>query len=80
MGKKFIICSPVSDPGFGEVHVIQELNHLNICKPETRDSHVYQMTLNFIQSLIPEVELDLEEQEKMDEDLHNLFDIIGLFS
>ena len=60
--------------------MLQELNHMTVCKPETRDSHVYQMTLTFIQSLIPEVEADLEKQEKLEEDLHNLFDLISLFS
>jgi len=43
----------VVDPGFGEFCVMPGLNHLNICKPCSRASLLYQKTLQFVRRTLP---------------------------
>ncbi|KAK2162794.1 hypothetical protein LSH36_91g02028 [Paralvinella palmiformis] len=42
-----------SDPGFGEFHLMKDHNHLTICKPISKQTMLYQQTLNFITHCIP---------------------------
>ncbi len=77
---QFSIWSSAADPGFGEVVLMKDLTHLNICKPESRDSSLYQLTVNFIRSLIPEQEEVQERQTQWKEEAFNFFDIFNPFS
>jgi len=43
----------VVDPGFGEFFLMPQLNHLNICKPSSRSSLLYQRTVQFIRRALP---------------------------
>jgi len=43
----------VVDPGFGEYHLIDHIDHLDICKPYNKNSPLYQITLEFIKDCIP---------------------------
>ena len=42
-----------ADPGFGEFYVMPGLNHLNICKPFSRRSVLYQKTLHSVRRSLP---------------------------
>ncbi|XP_064600503.1 protein SERAC1-like [Liolophura sinensis] len=55
--KTLIVPPESSDPGVGEYHPIYT-NHLNICKPLSRTSPIYQMTLSFIHRCVPETVVD----------------------
>ena len=37
-----------SNPGIGEFHLINNVNHMNICKPENKSSILYRKFLNLI--------------------------------
>lgn len=52
-GKVTVLLFPISDPGFGEFHFMESLNHLNVCKPANKMSPLYQLTLEFIRHCIP---------------------------
>ncbi|XP_041369915.1 protein SERAC1-like [Gigantopelta aegis] len=49
--KMLIVPHETSDPGFGEFFTLP-VDHINICKPEDRDSDLYKITLKFIKSCI----------------------------
>lgn len=40
-----------SDPGIGELIEV-DVDHLNICKPEKKDSFLYKRSLEFIQEAL----------------------------
>ena len=42
-----LFCPPSTDPGYGEYHSL-DVNHLEICKPPSQRSLLYQLTLRFI--------------------------------
>ncbi|XP_076447448.1 protein SERAC1-like [Babylonia areolata] len=49
---KILLVPPQSsDPGVGEFSALP-LNHVNICKPDSRDSNLYQQTLSFVHRCI----------------------------
>ncbi|XP_044145243.1 protein SERAC1 [Bufo gargarizans] len=47
MMKLHVVPAESADLGIGEI-IFVEVNHLNICKPKSKDSFIYQRTLNFI--------------------------------
>nr|CAB3265980.1 protein SERAC1-like [Phallusia mammillata] len=49
--KIHIVPPESADPGVGEF-VLADTNHLNICKPSSRHSSLYQQTVNFIRSCV----------------------------
>ena len=60
----------VVDPSFGKVYVMKELNHLNICKPDTPQSDLYTLTLKFIRDQLPVEEYQsVLEEERGEENL-----------
>ena len=42
----------ITDPGVGHFFLMENLDHLDICKPRCRDSVLYHMTKEFIQSCV----------------------------
>ncbi|CAK8689305.1 protein SERAC1-like isoform X2 [Clavelina lepadiformis] len=49
--KLHIVPPESADPGVGEF-ILADTNHLNICKPSSRHSHIYQQTVSFIRSCV----------------------------
>lgn len=39
-------------PGFGEVHVLTDRDHVDVCKPESRDAPAYAMLLEFLRASV----------------------------
>eukprot|EP00878_Enallax_costatus_P028873 GHUV01031225.1.p1 GENE.GHUV01031225.1~~GHUV01031225.1.p1 ORF type:complete len:122 (+),score=22.22 GHUV01031225.1:217-582(+) len=37
-------------PGFGEVHVLADRDHIDVCKPEGKDAPAYSLLLEFIRA------------------------------
>ncbi|PIK48333.1 hypothetical protein BSL78_14782 [Apostichopus japonicus] len=73
--RTLVVPASSSNPGFGE-HYDLDMNHLNICKPASHTSPLYQLTLQFIntnlqQSFTSELteklshELEDDESEKL---------------
>ncbi|XP_037541419.1 protein SERAC1 [Nematolebias whitei] len=51
MIKIYVVPTQSADPGIGElIHV--DVDHLNICKPEKKDSFLYRRSLQFIQEAL----------------------------
>lgn len=50
-----IVPEDSSDPGFGEFYVMTQLNHLNICKPESSNAELYQLTLAFVVDCLSQI-------------------------
>lgn len=36
-------------PGFGEFHIVQESDHIKVCKPKTKDDPAYKLVLKFLE-------------------------------
>lgn len=43
-----------SNPGIGEYHLIKNVNHMNICKPESKSSIIYRKFLNLVWDVLDE--------------------------
>ncbi len=43
-----------SNPGIGEFHLIKNVNHMNICKPENKSSILYRKFLNLVWDALDE--------------------------
>ncbi|XP_069625469.1 protein SERAC1 isoform X2 [Ranitomeya imitator] len=58
MMRLHVVPAESADLGIGKIIPVQ-VNHLNICKPKSKDSLIYQQTLEFI---IDALEIDLKKQ------------------
>lgn len=58
MMKLYVVPAESADLGIGDI-ISVEANHLNICKPKSKDSVIYQRTLQFI---IDALDADLRKQ------------------
>ena len=55
MGMDFTFVPPQSsNPGVGEFHLIKNVNHMNICKPENKSSILYRKFLNLVWDALDE--------------------------
>ena len=39
-------------PGFGEVHVLQDQDHINVCKPASPEAPAYRLLLDFVRASV----------------------------
>jgi hypothetical protein len=39
-------------PGFGEVHVLQDQDHITVCKPSSQEAPAYKLLLEFVRASI----------------------------
>lgn len=39
-------------PGFGEVHVLQDQDHISVCKPASRQAPAYSLLLDFVRASV----------------------------
>ena len=44
---------------------MSDMNHLDVCKPNSRDSPLYQLTRNFISSCLPQEFVHRTHRENM---------------
>jgi pimeloyl-ACP methyl ester carboxylesterase len=51
--KMLLVPPESSDPQIGVYHFMQDLNHMNICKPDSRKSFLYQHLVEFIFKCVP---------------------------
>ncbi|XP_078587725.1 protein SERAC1-like [Branchiostoma floridae x Branchiostoma japonicum] len=68
--KTLIVPLKSANPGFGEFHQV-DVNHLNVCKPENKDSILYELTLQFIQRNVPKSTLAEKLERQMEEIMDN---------
>ena len=55
MGMDFTFVPPQSsNPGIGEFHLIKNVNHMNICKPESKSSILFRKCLNMVWDALDE--------------------------
>ena len=56
-------------PGFGEFVVLQETDHVNICKPTSQDDASYVKTLHFLQEISRSIRAPVGELDQDRADL-----------
>lgn len=57
-----------ANPGFGQFTTLQGIDHINVCKPRSKEDVNYAMTVNFLQQCLSraiEQEMAAEAQQGM---------------
>lgn len=62
--KMWIVPTESAYPGFGELVVLPGTDHINACKPSTREDEAYEATVSFIRERVDEVLQSKGEQEE----------------
>ncbi|GFS39137.1 protein SERAC1 [Nephila pilipes] len=70
-----LVTEDSSDPGMGEFYSLP-LDHLSTCKPESRESKVYEKTIEFLNKCIPQSSDLLHRYSNLEMEISNLLCLI----